>query len=104
MAYKVLGQAAPAADTVTTLYTAPSSAVISTITVCNRGALATSFNIAVQPAAAALSPKHYVAYNVFLEANNTFTFTIGITLSATDLISVYGASADLSFNAFGQEV
>lgn len=104
MAYRVLGQAAPAADTVTTLYTAPGQAVISTITVCNRGALATTFNIAVQPAGAALAAQHYVAYDTMLEANNTFTLTIGMTLAATDVVSVYAASANVSFNAFGQEI
>jgi hypothetical protein len=30
--------------------------------------------------------------------------TIGITLGATDVITVYASTADLSFNVFGSEI
>jgi len=103
--YKVLGQAAPSATTDTTVYTVPSAteAVISTIVVTNRGASAT-FNIAVRPAGAALEDKHYIAWNVPLDPDDSATLSLGITLATTDLISVNFSTADLSVNIFGSEI
>jgi hypothetical protein len=104
--YKVLGQVAPSATTLTTLDTVPSatSAVVSTIAVCNRAATAATYRIAIRPAGAAISNEHYIAYDSTVAANDTTMLTIGITLAATDVISVYASSANLSFNAFGSEI
>jgi len=104
--YKVLGQSNPAATTATTLYTVPSatSAVCSTVTICNQASTAGSFRIAVRPAGATLSPEHYVAYDTSIPANDVLTMTIGITLATTDVITVYASSANLSFNLFGSEI
>jgi hypothetical protein len=106
VAIKVLGQSAPSAATLTTLYTAPASteAISSTITVCNRSATATAFRIAVRPAGAAAANEHYLYYDVPIAGNDTFTATTGMTLAATDVVSVYATLATLSFNFFGQEI
>lgn len=105
MSAKVLGQSAPAATTNTDLYTVPSGkqAVSSTLTVCNRSAAAVSYRVAVRPAGAAIGNAHYLVYGVELAANSTDCFTIGITLAATDVVTVYAAAADLSFSLFGDE-
>lgn len=102
---KVLGQSNPSAATLTTLYTVPAStsAVCSTITVCNRSTTPTSYRIAVRPAGAGISNEHYIAYDAPIDANESFTFTIGATLATTDVVSVYATLATLSFNLFGQE-
>jgi hypothetical protein len=104
--YKVLAQLAPSATTATTLYTVPSatSAVISTITVCNRGTSAASYRIAVRPAGATLANEDYLAYDVAIAANDTTALTLGITLATTDVITVYASSANFSFNVFGSEI
>ena len=104
--YKVLGQAAPSATTSTTLYTVPSGtqAVISTITVCNRGTASGTFRVAVRPDGETLANKHYVAFDVDSAAKSTTALTIGITLAATDVLEVYASTADFSFNAFGSEI
>jgi hypothetical protein len=104
--YKVLGQSNPSATTATTLYTVPSAtqAVISTITVCNQAATAGSYRIAVRPAGATLAAEHYVAYDIAIAANDTTALTLGIALSATDVVTVYAATANLSFSAFGSEI
>lgn len=104
--YKVLGQVAPSATTLTTLDTVPSatSAVVSTIAVCNRAATAATYRIAIRPAGAAISNEHYIAYDSTVAANDTTMLTIGITLAATDVITVYASSATVSFNAFGSEI
>lgn len=103
---KVLGQSAPLATTLTTLYLVPLSrqSVASSIVVCNRAAAATSFRVAVRPAGVAISNEHYLYYDVTIAGNDTFVATIGITLSATDVVSVYNTLATLSFNLFGQEI
>jgi hypothetical protein len=104
--YKVLAQLEPSATTATTLYTVPSatSAVISTITVCNRGTSAASYRIAVRPAGATLANQHYLAYDVAIAANDTTALTLGITLATTDVVTVYASTANFSFNVFGSEI
>lgn len=103
---KVLGQSAPLAATLTTLYTVPAATQVSTssIVVCNRSATATSFRVAVRPAGAGISDEHYLYYDVAIPGNDTFVSTIGISLGATDVVSVYATLATLSFNYYGQEV
>ena len=104
--YKVLGQSAPSATTATTLYTVPSAteAVISTIVVANRAAAAKTYRIAIRPNGDTLANQHYVAYDVPLAANDSIALTLGITVDAADVITVYASSADLTFTAFGSEI
>jgi glucose-6-phosphate dehydrogenase assembly protein OpcA len=102
----VLGQSNPAATTATSLYTVPAAtqAIVSTITVCNQAATAATYRIAVRVAGAALAANQYIAYDVSLPANATDTLTLGVTLGATDVITVYASSATMSFNAYGSEL
>jgi len=104
--YKVLAQSAPAATTNTDLYTvgAGKSAVISTLVVANRSSAAKTYRIAVRPAGAAIANQHYVAYDVTVGASDSTTLTLGITLAATDVVTVYASTTDLSFSAFGSEI
>jgi len=106
MARKVLGQSAPSATTATTLYTVPASTetVVSSITIANRGGSAGTARVAVRPNGDALANEHYILYDASIPANDTLTLTIGITIDATDVLTVYASSADFAFNAFGQEV
>jgi glucose-6-phosphate dehydrogenase assembly protein OpcA len=105
-AHKVLGQSNPADTTLTTLYAVPAStqAVCSTVTVCNTASTATTYRIAVRPAGASIATSQYLAYDAALPANDTATLTLGVTLSATDVISVYAESANVAFSAFGVEI
>lgn len=102
---KVLGQVNPSATTLTDAYTVPSatSAVISTITVANRSATPTSYRISVAVAGAANNDKQYIAYDAAIGANEVVSYTIGISLAATDVVRVYATLATLSFNIFGVE-
>jgi hypothetical protein len=105
-AYSVLGQQAPSAATLTTLYTCPGStqAVVSSILVCNRSATPTMFRIAVRPAGGGISNEHYIAYDHEILGNEAFVWTVGLTLEATDVISVYNTLATVSFQAHGVEI
>jgi len=104
--YKVLGQSAPSATTATTLYTVPSatSAVISTLVVANRAATSATYRISVRPGGASQANQHYLAFDVTLQASDSTTMTLGITLAATDVVTVYASTANLSFNLFGSEI
>lgn len=105
-AYKVLGQSAPGATTDTTLYTCPASTqtVVSTISVCNRDSGSATFRIAVRPSGASIANQHYVAFDAPIAGNNVIALTLGITLNATDVITVRSSTANLSFNAYGSEI
>lgn len=105
--YKVLGQVIPAATTNTTAYTVPGgkTAVISTITVCNQSVSAQSFfRIAIRVAGAALTASQYIAFDTFLDFKETKAFTLGITLGATDVVTVYSTTGNVSFGVFGSEI
>ena len=104
--YKILGQSAPAATTEVDLYTVPAatSAIVSSVTVCNRGSSSGTFRIYVSPAGAATANANYVVYDASLGAKEFVAFTLGISLATTDELRVYASSADFSFNAFGTEL
>ena len=104
--HKVLGQSNPAATTLTTLYTVPAStsAVVSTLVICNTASSATTYRIAVRIAGATAALSQYIAYDAALPANDTANLTLGVTLAATDVISVYAASANVAFAAYGVEI
>lgn len=105
VAYKVLGQSAPAAATSTTLYTVPASTetVLSCVIVCNRSAVATSFRLSVDVNGAGDTDADYIAYDVPIEGNESIALAHGVTLDATDLLRCLATLATLTFSAFGQE-
>ena len=101
-----MGQVNPAATTATSLYTVPASTqtIVSTITVTNQTATAGTYRISVRVAALADTAKQYIAYDVSLPGNASDTLTLGITLGATDVVTVYSSAATFSFNAYGSEL
>ena len=105
-AYKVLAQSNPTATTDTDIYTVPSATetVISTIVVCNQDAADATYNIAVRPDGATLAAQHYVAKNITVGGSDSTTLTLGITMDATDVLTVQGSTGTLSFNVFGSEI
>jgi hypothetical protein len=104
--YKVLGQSAPSANTDANLYTVPSatSAVVSTLSICNRDSVATKYRVAVRPAGASISNEHYVVYDSTVGIRDTVFLTLGVSLAATDVITVRAESANVSFSVFGSEI
>ena len=104
--YKVLGQSNPSATTATALYTVPSAtqAVVSSISVANLTATAATFRIAVRPAGASITNAHYLGYDITVGASDSTIITVGLTLNATDVITVYASTANLVFQAFGSEI
>ena len=103
--YKVLAQQATTTSLVT-MYTVPASTetIISSIVVANTSATDRTYRITVQPNNATLAQKHYIAYDVTSKANTTTSYTLGITLDATDQVYILGSTTDLSISLFGSEI
>jgi hypothetical protein len=106
-AYKVLGQLDSAATTFETLYTVPAStsAVISSLNICNRTSGAKTVRIAVRKAGAVLAANQYLAYDFTIAANDAVALSLGITLAATDVVSVYASAvSSITWTLFGSEI
>lgn len=103
--YKVLGQVHVTAATNTSLYTVPSatSTVCSTIAICNMGA-STTYRIAIRVAGAAIEDKQYLVYEAVINQHDTALLTLGITLAATDVVTVRAGTSDVTFQLFGSEL
>jgi hypothetical protein len=60
--------------------------------------------VSIRPGGAGQSNEHYLCYDTTLIANDTLLLTLGITLAATDVVTVYASTANLSFQLFGSEL
>lgn len=106
MAYKVLGQQAPAsANYSTALYTVPSgkAAICSTLVVTNRSSAVDTFRVRVAVANAADSSRQYIAYDTLVLPNSIVPLTLGMSLAATDVVYAGSAAGNCSFQLFGDE-
>lgn len=105
-AYKILGQVADASANDVELYLVPASteAIISTIIVCNREGSSNTFRIATKDDNSAVSNEDYVAYDTTINANDTITLTLGITLETGAEISVGASDANVTFQVYGTEI
>lgn len=103
--YKVLGQVVPAVTTNTNLYTVPAGtqAVVSTLAITNLG-ISTTFRVAVRPGGATIANQHYIVYDAAIDQGNSSYLTIGLTLGAGDIVTVYSGTSTLAFSLFGSEV
>lgn len=102
---KVLGQLLPTANTLTDCYTVPAltQATISSLTVSSNNVSSDIFNISVAIAGAADTPAQYIYSGVIISGNDTFAATLGITLSAGDVVRVFSLNGYCAFNLFGVE-
>lgn len=107
VSYKVLGQVKPTAATDTTLYTVPSGAgnysVVSSLVINNVTADVSNVRVAIRPAGETLADKHYIIYGNGVSPFATQVFTIGITLAATDVVTIHDTGGKCAFNLFGSE-
>lgn len=104
-AYKVLGQLSPGSNADFNLYTVPAatSAVVSTLAICNRSNT-TQFRVAVRPGGATIANTHYLVFDQYIDQLDTLFLTLGITLAATDVVTVSANSTNLTFSMFGTEI
>lgn len=102
-ALSILGQLAPAANTLGTLYTAPGTATVScsSVVVCNQAGAASTFRVSAAVNGAADGTIQYLYYDTPIAANDTFVATLGITMGTSDQIRVRSGNGSVSFNLFG---
>ena len=106
-AYKILGQSAPANTSNADLYTVPSatSTIVSSVTITNTTATAANATIYIRKAGAAAATTNALVYAQSIPGNSTVSYTIGLTLATTDVITINTATASaLTFQAFGSEL
>jgi hypothetical protein len=104
--YQILGQLLPAANTYGTLYTVPAgkSTIASTLNVCNLNSSNVGFRIACRQGGAALTNAQFIAYDIALGAQDAIGLTLGMTLTASDVVTVYSYQGNVAFNLFGTEI
>ncbi len=103
MSSGILGQAAPAATTLTDIYTVPATTVASLrVIITNRGINDASFRVAVSPNGAAIVDRHFIAFDKLMAANDAGS-TIAFVVSSGDIVRVFAENADFSFTATGEE-
>jgi hypothetical protein len=104
--HKVLGQVNPSAASLTTLYTVPNStsAICSTLSICNTSSTATTYRVAVRPSGASIDTSQYLVYDAPVSANDSVFLTLGISLASADVVSIYSATNTLAFSLFGVEL
>ena len=103
--YKQLFASAPAATTLTAMYTvaAGTSVIVSSLSVCNRGATPTTVRLSHAPLGAADAVSQYFLYDAQVPANTTLWMTGGMTLAATDILRGYVGAAQLTIIGWGEE-
>lgn len=113
---KVLGSYAGTVTTGISVYKVPAatSTTISSILVCNNSGSAVTFRIWYDAAgsaagttgiaAPATTTGAYYFFDQELDANSTFSATLGITLGANNTVIVSSSSTSVSFNLFGAEI
>lgn len=105
--YKILGQVEPSGTSSVDLYAVPANteAIVSTLVVTNTVSSQQSFRIFVREAGATAGTDNAIAYDTTIAANSQVAFTLGLTISETDIISVRSETGSaLTFQAFGSEL
>jgi hypothetical protein len=110
--YKILGQTLPTANLLSNVYVVPTStsAIISTITICNQSSANANVDIMIRPINETLANKHYLVKGVTIPRADTMILSPGVTLNASVIVAVNNAvasgetAANVSFNVFGVEL
>ncbi len=98
-----LGQVAPSANVLTTMYTVPSlKSTVCRVIATETGGVVATFRIAVAVSGAGDSIEQYIAYNRPIAANDTGS-TIAFILNAGDVVRVFSSTNDVSFTLTGIE-
>lgn len=107
--YKRLGAINPSANTQTNVYVVPAatSAVVSSITICNQSASNASYSIALMDASqfnAAAPTATFIVRGATVPAADTIILTMGMTANAGMVLVGNTNSSNISFSAFGSEI
>ena len=103
---KILAQAQSSGGTYVTGYTVSStSAIISTITICDADTINDNVNVYTVKSGQTQSTSNTLYYNLPVYSGDTFASTIGITLATGDSVVLYAAlSSNIAIQLFGSEI
>ena len=91
-----------------TLYTtrASTTAVLSTVAVCNQGAASATFRLAIDDAGGTSAPSaaEFIVYDAAIAPNDTIFLTIGATLGVSRNLKFSTSTATISVTAFISEI
>lgn len=89
-----------------TLYntTASSTAVLSTIVICNRSSASKQFRIGVTGSAGTPANSQFIVYDASIEGNDSIFLTVGVSLGNTQYVRISSTDSNLSFSAYVSEI
>ena len=108
--YLILGQTAPATTSATLLYTVPAStsAVVSSLVLCNTTTSAATATVYCNKAGTTNTAATAIIYQYTIPALTTQTFTLGLTLTnsgtADTLYVQSGTASAITYSAFGSQI
>jgi hypothetical protein len=105
--YFILGQSAPTNTSNADLITAVSghSYVISSLVIANTTTSAATARVFARHNGASATAANAVLYDVSIPGQSTATFTLGMTINTSDIITVQSGTANaLTFTAFGSDI
>lgn len=105
--YKVLGQVSPTGTGETGLYTVPggAQAIGATLTLCNITTTTVKVTVRVRPGGITAANKHFLLKDVAVDPGTTPLVRGGITLAATDQVTVQADTANgVAVHLYGTEI
>ena len=106
-AYKNFGvQGTAGTSTYATLYntSASTTAVISSIVICNTSSSAATYRIAIMGSAGTPAATDWVVYDATIAGNDTVALTLGIALGNTKYIRISSSANTVTFSAYVSEI
>ena len=100
--YGVLGQSAPSAGVLTSIYTVPAGRHATIRVLATNRSTADTFRVAVSPLGASIANAHYIAYDFPIDANDALS-SAPFEVGATDVVRVYSTNGSISFTVSGLE-
>lgn len=103
--YKRLGAVSSSASTEVDVYNTPAAttAIISTITIANRGSTQATFRLAMAAEGDGTAAKDYIAYDTPIAGNDVIAMTMGLTMAPDWDLRVWASNSSLSVQAWGVE-
>lgn len=92
--------------TYATLYntTATTTAVVSTIAICNRSTSTKAYRIGLDASAGTPNSDEFLVYDASVDGNDTVFLTVGVTLGNNQYIRISSTDNTVSFHAFISEI
>lgn len=105
--YKVAQvQGTSGVGTYTTLYStgASTTAVISTIAICNTASVSATYRIGIMGSAGTPAAENWMVFNAAVAGNDTIFLTVGVALDNDKFIRVSSSANTVTFSGYVSEI